>query len=99
MGGMDKGMGKGMGDMPGSKDLFPEPRVQTTPMDFSRMTQQQPARSVPVPKELAQYLMTPEHRQILTEESGADVEWAPDECQVDLRGSAEQVKKAQRILQ
>lgn len=95
MGGLDGGKGGGKG----IPDLFPEPRVQTTPMDFSRMTQQTPVKSVPIPKELAQYLMTPEHRQILTEESGADVEWAPDEGQVDLRGSAEQVKKAQRILQ
>jgi len=97
MGGKGGDGGKGGGK--GIPDLFPEPRVQTTPMDFSRMTQQTPVKSVPIPKELAQYLMTPEHRQILTEESGADVEWAPDEGQVDLRGSAEQVKKAQRILQ
>merc|ERR1719359_825861 len=75
-----------------------EPRVQTTPMDFSRLTANTPSRSVPVPKELSQHLMTPEHRAILTEESGADVEWAPEENQVHLRGSAEQLKKAQRLL-
>jgi len=105
--GMDMGLGKGGGFGKGGKgmdlgmmgaDLMAEPRVQTTPMDFSRMTQNTPAKSVPIPKELVQYLMTPENRQIVTEESGAEVEWAPEEAQVHLRGSQEQLKKAQRLL-
>merc|ERR1719440_798379 len=79
-------------------DPMQEPRVQTTPMDFTRLTQNMPSRSVPVSKDLCQHLMTPDHRAILTEESGADVEWAPEEAQVHLRGSAEQLKKAQRLL-
>merc|ERR1712050_414468 len=32
------------------------------------------------------------------EETGADVEWGPDKPECVLRGSAEQVKKAQRLL-
>jgi len=100
MKGMDmKGLGKGMGGMGGMDgDGSMEPRIQTTPMDFSRLTGNTPSKNVPIPKELCQYLMTPEHRQILTEESGAEVEWSPEEHQVQLRGSAEQLKKAQRLL-
>jgi len=69
-------------------------------MDFSRLARADlPSRDVPVPKELVEHLMTPEHRQLLSEESGADVEWAPEEAQVRLRGSAEQTKRATRLLQ
>lgn len=76
-----------------------EPRVETTPMDFSRLSQNMPSRGVPVPRNLVQHLMTPEHRGLLIEESGADVEWAPEEHLVKLRGSAEQIKRATRLLQ
>jgi len=51
-----------------------------------------------IPKGLVDCLMTPEHRQLLTEETGACAEWAPDEGKVLLTGSAEQVKRAQRLL-
>jgi len=76
-----------------------DPRVETTPMDFSRLTRDMPTRAIPVPKGLVPYLMTPENRQVLIEESGADVEWFPDEGSVKLRGSQEQVKRATRLLQ
>lgn len=94
----------GMPGMPGvgltkRDDGSENPRVETTPMDFSRLSRDLPSRAVPVPKELVEYLMTPEHRQLLTEQSGADVEWAPEEAQVKVRGSAEQVKRATRLLQ
>merc|ERR1712032_276779 len=68
-------------------------------MDFSRLSREMPSRVVPVPKELVAHLMTTEHRQMLSEETGADVEWAPEVAQVKVRGSAEQVKKATRLLQ
>lgn len=76
-----------------------QPRVETTPMDFSRLTRDLPSRTVPVQKDLVEYLMTPEHRQLLTEQSGADVEWLPEEASVKVRGSDEQVKRATRLLQ
>merc|ERR1719203_2686621 len=76
-----------------------EPRVETTPMDFSRLSQNMPSREVPVPKNLVDCLMTHENRGLLIEESGSDVEWAPEEGNVKLRGSAEQVKRATRLLQ
>ncbi|CAE8627204.1 unnamed protein product [Polarella glacialis] len=70
----------------------------TTPMDFSRLGSDRPSEDVPVPRNMVEYLMTPEHRQIMTEESGADVDWAPEESKVQLRGSAEQIKRATRLL-
>lgn len=42
--------------------------------------------------------MTPEHRRMLAEESGSGVEWAPGKAKVLLTGSAEQVKRAERLL-
>eukprot|EP00929_Paragymnodinium_shiwhaense_P095871 TRINITY_DN5718_c0_g1_i5.p1 TRINITY_DN5718_c0_g1~~TRINITY_DN5718_c0_g1_i5.p1 ORF type:complete len:355 (+),score=84.24 TRINITY_DN5718_c0_g1_i5:124-1188(+) len=75
------------------------PRVETTAMDFSKLTTNQLAQStVIVQKKLVDSLMTSEHRRLLTEETGCNVEWKPDEASVALSGSAEQVKKAQRLL-
>jgi len=105
--------GKGGGGPPGAADAMSgkaplEPRpgmqgqtmnVETTPMDFSRIVQNQPTREMPVPKNLVEHLMTSEHRALLIEESGADAEWAPDEHVVKLRGSTDQVKRAMRLLQ
>lgn len=71
----------------------------TTPMDFSRLGSNLLSESVKVPVDIVEYVMTPENRQILLEETGADAEWAPDESKVHLRGSAEQIKKASRLLQ
>lgn len=104
-GGKAKGKGKskgmGIGDLPeGVVAKNPlEVQVETTPMDFSRLSRDLPSREVHVPKELVEHLMTPEHRQLITEETGADVEWAPEEAQVRLRGSQEQVKRCTRLLQ
>jgi len=102
MPGMGKGMGKGM--VGKGVDLAAvrnpnEPHVDTTPMDFSNLTRNMPSKDIQVPKELVEHLMTPEHRQILMEETGVDAEWAPEEALVQLRGSQEQVKKATRLLQ
>lgn len=80
-------------------EIFAQPKIATTPMDFSRMAQPADFKSVPVGRELVEYLMTPEHRQMLIEETGTEVEWAPDERAVNVRGSPDQVKKAQRLLQ
>lgn len=67
--------------------------------DFSRPVQNLPTREVPVPKNLLEYLMTPEHRCLLLEESGAEVEWDREESQVKLRGSPESLRRATRLLQ
>lgn len=109
------GSGMGMGAPPGpgappglggrAGMVPPEsqgPLVETTPMDFSRLsahTQNLPTRDVPVPKDLCPYLMTSEHRILLMEEGGAEVEWEPEKRVVKLRGSQEQVKRATRLLQ
>lgn len=104
-GGAGKGGSPGMSGTPGAGKgqalggtIISEPKVATTMMDFSRLGRDLPSKSVQVGKELVEHLMTPEHRQILQEESGADVEWAPEDREVQLRGSQEQVKKAQRLL-
>eukprot|EP00435_Cladocopium_sp_Y103_P067323 s176_g29.t2 len=52
----------------------------TTPMDFSRLGTSLPSQDFPVPRDMVEYLMTPEHRQIILEETGCDVDWAPDEA-------------------
>ncbi|CAK9013446.1 unnamed protein product [Durusdinium trenchii] len=70
----------------------------TTPMDFSKLGALS-SQDFPVPRDMVEYLMTPEHRQILLEETGCDVDWAPDEAKVILKGSAEQIRKAERLLQ
>lgn len=104
MGG-DKGKGKGKpvgfhgpAGLAGMPDLPNEPRVETTRMDFSKLTREMPHVTVEVQKDLVGPLMTPEHRQFLAEETGARIEWNPDHRQVLLSGSAEQTKRAQRLL-
>lgn len=75
-------------------------KVETTPMDFSRLVQNtQASREMQVPKNLCHTLMTPAHRVMIGEESGADAEWVPEESMVKLRGSTDQVKRAMRLLQ
>mmetsp|Transcript_4163 Transcript_4163/g.7067 ORF Transcript_4163/g.7067 Transcript_4163/m.7067 type:complete len:320 (+) Transcript_4163:97-1056(+) len=75
-------------------------KVETTRLDFSKLSRDaEPNRRVPVSKDLVETLMTSAHRQILTEESGADVEWSPETGEVLLRGSPEQVNKATRLVQ
>jgi len=88
--------------MPGNVGPAPELdplKPATTPMDFSKLGANLPSQEFPVPRDMVEYLMTPEHRQILLEETGCDVDWAPDESKVQLKGSAEQIRKAQRLLQ
>merc|ERR1719401_3335667 len=65
----------------------------------SRMSQeQQQIAEVSVTKKLVDYLMTSEHRAMLAEESGADVEWAREEGKVKLVGSAKAVSTGKRFL-
>lgn len=75
------------------------PSAPTAATSLSRLNQNMPIRQVPVPKNLVVHLMTPAHRELLIEESGAEVEWAREERKVELRGSAEQVRRATRLLQ
>lgn len=88
------GEGKGGGNIVFSQ----EPKIQTTQMDFSRLHDQDLSSVVPVGKALAEHLMTPDHRRILAEESGANIEWRLEEGKVSMSGSAEQVKRAQRLI-
>ncbi|CAJ1443613.1 unnamed protein product [Effrenium voratum] len=89
------GFGTNIGPIPDIDPLKPA----TTPMDFSRLGNSLPSEEFPVPRDMVEYLMTPENRQIILEETGCDVDWAPDESKVHLKGSAEQIRKAQRLLQ
>jgi hypothetical protein len=76
-----------------------EQRVETTQMDFSKLNSNNTTTSeVRVQKELVDTLMTSEARRLLTEESGCNVEWVPNEARVQLSGSPEQVKRAQRLI-
>eukprot|EP00927_Polykrikos_kofoidii_P055653 TRINITY_DN49867_c0_g1_i1.p1 TRINITY_DN49867_c0_g1~~TRINITY_DN49867_c0_g1_i1.p1 ORF type:complete len:353 (-),score=77.15 TRINITY_DN49867_c0_g1_i1:299-1357(-) len=76
-----------------------EPKVETTAMDFTKLgSHNMSTSSVTVQKRLVESLMTLENRRVLCEESGTIVEWVPDEAKVMLSGSAEQVKRAQRLL-
>jgi len=72
---------------------------QDTHMGVSKVTQEaQPTREVKVSRELVHHLMTTEHRKLLTEETGAEVEWEPEERMVKFTGSAEQLKQAVRLV-
>lgn len=74
-------------------------KVDTQTMSFTKLALDgQQTKNVPVGKRLVEHLMTPEHRQILTEETGAEVEWSPEESKVKLQGSPEQLKRATRLL-
>jgi len=86
-------MGKAGGPDPGPN------KVATTPMDFSVLSSSFPSKDIPVPRELVEFLMTSEHRHILMEESGCEIEWEPEDSKVLLRGSAEQIKTATKQLQ
>mmetsp|Transcript_128653 Transcript_128653/g.223031 ORF Transcript_128653/g.223031 Transcript_128653/m.223031 type:complete len:284 (-) Transcript_128653:74-925(-) len=55
-------------------------------------------RDVKIRPELVEYVMTAEHREILIEEAGADVECIPERGLVKLTGTDVQLKQAQRIL-
>lgn len=88
-----------MAGAPKNLNMSTEPRIETTQMDFSKLSAQNTSSaSIAIPKKLVEHLMTPECRRVMTEESGSSVDFAPDEAQVQLSGSAEQVKKAQRLL-
>lgn len=67
-------------------------------MDFSRPARDMVSLKLDVPRKFISSLMTPEHRQLLAEESGAVVEWAPTEAKVVLSGSAEQLDRAKRLV-
>jgi len=73
-------------------------KVDTQTMSFSKAADGLQTKNVSVGKRIVEHLMTPEHRQLLTEETGADVEWVPEESKVKLQGSAEQLKRASRLL-
>lgn len=102
-GGMPFGAPPGAPGGPASKGppvAGAQPRVETTPMDFSRLVATNlPTKDVPVPKGIVEALMTPTNRTLMIEESGAEVEWAHEERLVKLRGSQEQLKRGTRLLQ
>lgn len=58
----------------------------------------QPAKEVKVSKEMIEPLMTGEHRKLMTEATGAVVEWNPQRARVILNGSAEQINQAVRLV-
>jgi hypothetical protein len=81
--------------------LGADAKVETTPMDFSSLGKGSPASLVPVPKKLVQHVMTPDSRRIIEEQTGAEIEWAPDYekgPQAMVRGSSEQVRFASKLI-
>jgi len=95
-GGGDPFAGKGP---PGKGPADDGPKVETTMMDFSKVNESEmPVSAIPVPKDLVETLMTPEHKQLLSEESGTLIEWNATGAQVLARGSTDQVKRATRLL-
>lgn len=56
------------------------------------------SREVSVSKKIVEHLMTAENRQVLTEETGAEVEWHPERHRVKLSGSDVQLKQAARLV-
>merc|ERR1711907_641909 len=57
-----------------------------------------PTKEVKVSKGIVRHLMTVENAKLLTEVSGAEVEWKPEQTGVKLQGSAEQIKQAARLV-
>lgn len=102
-----KGVGKGPEELRaqhpsaiGLDGVGQEPRVATSSMDFSRLDgKAMPSNTMKLPKEIAQHLMTSEHRTIIMEESGADVEWNVEARTAVVRGSNDQVKAATKLLE
>lgn len=99
-----KGKGKGKGrDEPlvGLDGINLEPRIVTTPMDFSRLDTSKDlvSHSMKIPKEIVHHLMTPDHKQMIMESSGAEVEWKPESHLALVRGSIEQLKVASKLLE
>lgn len=78
--------------------VLPEVKVATTLMDFSKTRVGQSADVTIEPEALVEYLMMPQHQRLVSEDTGADLEWFPAQNLVRLSGSAEQVKSAQRLL-
>lgn len=73
--------------------------VETTPMDFSKTGQDHgQGRSIPVPRQLWPHLATAKHRLMIKEMAGTEVVWDHGACQVNLRGSADQLKAAARLV-
>mmetsp|Transcript_57752 Transcript_57752/g.137472 ORF Transcript_57752/g.137472 Transcript_57752/m.137472 type:complete len:309 (-) Transcript_57752:42-968(-) len=55
-------------------------------------------REVAVGENLIPHLMTSEHKRMILEESGADVEWLPEEKRARLQGSPDQLRHAARLM-
>lgn len=70
----------------------------TTPLDLSKLGPDGRVCVVPVAKKIAVHLMTASNKQLLAEMSGAIAAWEPDSSKVSLRGSADQINMANRLL-
>jgi hypothetical protein len=67
-------------------------------MDFSRPKKDYPTVTMDVQKTLVPILMTPDNKQLLAVESGASIEWDPENAKVLLTGSTDQLQRGQRLL-
>lgn len=95
------GAGAGLLMGNGVPDLEQAPQIATTPMDFSNLGKAVPTQLIPVPKKLVEHLMTPATKRILEDQSGVEIDWAPDYekgPQVMMRGSPEQVRLAGKLI-
>lgn len=94
--------GVGAGGMHGiggfAADAGAVPNLAHSRMSFARPARDAASLKLDIPRKFTSSLMTPEHRKLLAEESGAEVEWAPSEAKVVLSGSAEQLERAKRLI-
>jgi hypothetical protein len=103
LGGKGGSGGGSMGSM-SLNDMDAAQRVATTPMDFSNLGKTSPPVVVAVPKNFVGDVMTPETRQLLEQQSGASIEWAPDGAgskqgpHALLQGSTDQVRLASKLI-
>lgn len=83
----------------GSMDADYAHRPQTKRMDFSGLDAGRVSRTIEVPADQVDTLMTEDIKQLLIEVTGAyEVRWMPDEHRAIVMGTAAQLEKADQLL-
>lgn len=73
-------------------------KVNTTPLDLSKLGQDSLSQAVPLSRQIARHLMTASNPELLMKVCGVKAEWMEDQDEVRLRGSAEQVRAGSKLL-
>merc|ERR1712110_810099 len=74
------------------------PSVSGGGNELPNLKQQFVSKAVSMPKELITHVMTAKNRELVLQQTGADVEWSPSDCLANFRDSSEQVRTAARLL-